>query len=289
MKSQVDTIYESIVYIERNLEESINISDMASYVGFSKYHFSRTFKDITGYNPYDYYRGRKVTKAIEFMLDHSCKIIEAAFEYNFTSPEVFTRACLSSLGLSPSQIKKLVVNDNFQGVQELTYETLCFNYTYKDIKTTRNLLPALLLKGLVFTTDDSRYPIDFTNTSIETYLSNLDTDKLYILHWPSKEKTGYYHHLLATSVSLELTTDTDDFSSDIYKLVPANEYIRFPIIQENKELIGMRDYIYNNYLPTGSITCPINYEVETMLLGQKKKRVKESFLHIPVKRELNKN
>ena len=39
-----EIITESLVYIEKNLKQKISIEEIADYVGYSKFYFSRMFK-----------------------------------------------------------------------------------------------------------------------------------------------------------------------------------------------------------------------------------------------------
>lgn len=284
MQSKLDTIYQSIVYMEHNLKSSINISDMASYVGFSKFHFSRTFKEVTGFNPYDYYRGRKVTGAIHYMLENGCKIIEAAFEYGFSSPEVFTRACLSSLGMSPSQIKKSL--NDFVGIKMLSHEKLIALNVFKDFEATEIRLPALILKGQLIHTTSPDYKLDLENPTLFNWIhANLgEQHTLYILHWPSKTEKNVFHHLIGLQVTDDFDSNAPDFTDEIMKIVPANDYVSFPLIEKEKELTYMRDFIYEYYLPQITQPEPLAFEVQAIRLYEDHKHVRDSILHVPVRR-----
>lgn len=282
MNNHLPAILNAVEYIEEHIQENINMGDVADYVGFSKYHFTRVFKEITSYNPSDYYRGRKVTLAIDYMQEHNCKIIEAAFEYGFNSPEVFTRSCLSAFGQSPSQIKKSIKNNEFEGLQALSKEQLTIYSKYKDINVETLKLPPIFIKGISYTSHDFFDTLDWSNKVLEPFVSTENT--IYHLHWQSKENPDLYHHLVGTSINLDETFSEDDFNSYVYKKIPGREYLIFPLMEAGKELESMKDFIYDYYLPQNKYVSERLFNVEVLSFTQEKKP-NHSKLYVPSSRK----
>jgi len=262
MNDHLPAIISAIEYIENHIKDNLNMGDVACHVGFSKYHFTRVFKDITGHNPYDYYRGRKVTEAINYMQELNCKIIDAAFEFGFNSPEVFTRSCLTAFGESPSQIKKSIQSNLFKGYQQLDASKLQLFNKYQHITTEIDSLPPLVLKGHVYSDNNFYSHIDF-NLPIINQLIKPD-ELLYFLHWQSKDDHNLYHHLIGTCVTVDDMGDEDNFSSYVYKQVPGRDYLIFPLMKDGKELDLMKDYIYEYYLPQNEFITKTIYHVEAI-------------------------
>ena len=50
-------------YVEENYQNSINLEEISKVAGFSKYHFSRFFKENAGVTFLDYLNNFKITKA----------------------------------------------------------------------------------------------------------------------------------------------------------------------------------------------------------------------------------
>ena len=94
-------ITESLVYIEKNLNRKINIKEIAEYVGYSKFYFSRMFKQEMNISVMEYVRERKVMCASESILQGN-KILDVAIEYGWESHSGFIKAFKSYYGFSPS-------------------------------------------------------------------------------------------------------------------------------------------------------------------------------------------
>nr|WP_223067084.1 AraC family transcriptional regulator [Paenibacillus caui] len=56
-------IHQSIDYIERHLDESIELERVAAHVGFSMFHFHRIFRREVGMTVADYVRTRRLCRA----------------------------------------------------------------------------------------------------------------------------------------------------------------------------------------------------------------------------------
>ncbi|MCM2677474.1 AraC family transcriptional regulator [Alkalicoccobacillus plakortidis] len=96
----------SLEYIENNLENDLNIEEVAEIACMSKFHFQRMFSMLTSFTVSEYIRNRRMTVATQ-MLNHSnSKIIDVAMRYGYESPEAFTKAFKRIHGINPSEAKK---------------------------------------------------------------------------------------------------------------------------------------------------------------------------------------
>lgn len=96
-----EIITESLVYIEKNLKQKISIEEIADYVGYSKFYFSRMFKQEMNISIMEYVKERKVICALESILQGN-KILGVAIEYGWESHSGFIKAFKSYYGFSPS-------------------------------------------------------------------------------------------------------------------------------------------------------------------------------------------
>ncbi len=94
-------ITESLVYIEKNLKQKLSIGEIADYVGYSKFYFSRMFKQEMNISVMEYVKERKVICASEAILQGN-KILDVAIEYGWESHSGFIRAFKNYYGFSPS-------------------------------------------------------------------------------------------------------------------------------------------------------------------------------------------
>lgn len=110
MSYHFESVLKGINFIEDNLKEEINISDIASKTGFSKFHFIRIFKGISKDTIFEYIRKRRLTDAGIDLIETDMSIIDIAFKYAYNSQEAFTRAFENYYGVPPKKYKKLGVH-----------------------------------------------------------------------------------------------------------------------------------------------------------------------------------
>ena len=93
-------------YMEENLYRSITLKELAKAAGYSPWHTSRIFKEITGKTPFDYLRALRLTKAALRLRDEETRILDVALDFVFDSHEGFTRAFSKEFGVSPHKYSK---------------------------------------------------------------------------------------------------------------------------------------------------------------------------------------
>jgi len=91
-------------YIDTHISENLTLEKMADYMGFSKYHFSRLFKEHTGSTFYDYL-SRKRIQAAQTLLTTSASITDIAFQTGFNSSTSFGRCFKKYTKHSPSEYR----------------------------------------------------------------------------------------------------------------------------------------------------------------------------------------
>ena len=94
-----------LAYIDKHYMDALTLEDTASLMGFSKFHFSRLFKDYTGYTFCDYLNYRRI-KATEELLPHTeLPITEIAMQVGFSSISTFNRLFRVYKKCSPSEYR----------------------------------------------------------------------------------------------------------------------------------------------------------------------------------------
>lgn len=88
-------------FIEQNITEPITAKQLSDHVGYSPWHLSRIFKEVTGKAPYEYIRSRRLTQAALILRDENKKVIDVALDFVFDSHEGFTRAFAKEFGITP--------------------------------------------------------------------------------------------------------------------------------------------------------------------------------------------
>ena len=91
-------------YVEKNIENKLELKELADFMGYSPYYISRKFMDLYGIPITGYVRIRKLQYSIKDLLD-GMKVIDVAMKYSFESHEGFSRSFKSLFGSSPKDIK----------------------------------------------------------------------------------------------------------------------------------------------------------------------------------------
>ncbi|MFT4146043.1 MAG: HD domain-containing protein [Mobilitalea sp.] len=99
-------IVKSLMYIENNLTEPIDLKTIAGNISYSSYHFSRLFKSHMGISVMDYVKQRKLIKASDNILN-GAKIIDVAICNGYESHSGFTKAFKNEFGFSPSLLRAI--------------------------------------------------------------------------------------------------------------------------------------------------------------------------------------
>lgn len=113
-------IAQALDFVELNLKEPIAVADMAGAVGYSLYHFCRTFNQATHHTPYDYLMRRRLAESARALFQTDEKIIDVALDYQFNNPETFSRAFKRVFDTQPSQFRKRDSLDSHRLMPRLT-------------------------------------------------------------------------------------------------------------------------------------------------------------------------
>lgn len=95
----------AMAYISENLDQPLTIEQMAQHVSLSPYHFSRVFKQETGFSPHEYLLHTRINMA-KYMLrggDLTIKVI--AFRCGFSSESSFCTTFKRIEGITPARYR----------------------------------------------------------------------------------------------------------------------------------------------------------------------------------------
>jgi AraC-like DNA-binding protein len=111
-KEYIEKFNKIFDYIDKNYTEDISLDTVADVAGFSKFHFSRLFKQFTDTSFYDYLNLRRIKSAENLLLDPSLPITEVALQSGFSSISTFNRVFKAFKKCTPSEFKELYMVRN---------------------------------------------------------------------------------------------------------------------------------------------------------------------------------
>ena len=101
-----ELINRALDYIEDNLTRAMTPDHIAAVAGYSRYHFGRLFRAMTGQRLAEYVRRRRLCEAARELLLSRQRILDIALDYQFESQEAFTRAFKKEFGTSPGLYRR---------------------------------------------------------------------------------------------------------------------------------------------------------------------------------------
>lgn len=94
-------------YINEHYSEELTLDDVANLSGFSKYHFSRLFKQFTNISFYKYLNKKRIESAEKLLIDKELSITEVALHCGFTSLSAFIRMFKIIKDCTPTEFKNM--------------------------------------------------------------------------------------------------------------------------------------------------------------------------------------
>ncbi len=92
-------------YIHSYSSNDLSVADISGACHISSFHFSRLFKKLTGYSPYEYLILVRIQHARECLRD-GCSVTSTAFETGFNSLSNFSYRFKQAVGMSPIQYQQ---------------------------------------------------------------------------------------------------------------------------------------------------------------------------------------
>ena len=99
-------VFEATKIIETHLTKTMSVKDLSDKIGYSLFHFIRLFHGVVGCTPGEYISSRRLSRAAQDLISQNKKVIDIALDYQFSSPEAFSRAFKKHSGFSPSKFRK---------------------------------------------------------------------------------------------------------------------------------------------------------------------------------------
>ncbi|MEV4720812.1 AraC family transcriptional regulator [Micromonospora noduli] len=102
----LDRLNEAMAYIERHLDQKIEVAELARIALTSEYHFRRLFSALAGMPLSEYIRRRRLTVAGADVLAGERTLLDVAVHYGYGSAEAFARAFHAVHGVGPGEARR---------------------------------------------------------------------------------------------------------------------------------------------------------------------------------------
>lgn len=105
--SYEESVQDAKKYILEHLNDNLTVREIADVIHMSSSHFSRVFKQQTGFSPYDFVLVSRLNRAKDYLQKTDLSISRIAFEIGFNSESNFIYFFTKNTGFSPSRFRKL--------------------------------------------------------------------------------------------------------------------------------------------------------------------------------------
>ena len=106
VKQKSTHIEKALRFIEKNMEKSLTLTEIAKESGMSKYYFSRTFKVSIGRSFKQYLTEKRIDRAKSLLANKDLNITEVCFLVGFNDLAYFDRVFRQKEGVTPSAFRK---------------------------------------------------------------------------------------------------------------------------------------------------------------------------------------
>lgn len=103
----IEKFIEICNYISAHCSDELNLEAMASMSGFSKFYFSRLFKQFTNVSFYKYVNQKRIEKAAEMLTEPNISITNVALSCGFESLSSFIRMFKIVKGCTPTEFRNM--------------------------------------------------------------------------------------------------------------------------------------------------------------------------------------
>ena len=93
-------------YIDLHCTEGLSLEQMSRMINFSKFHFSRMFKEFTHESFYRYVNRKRIRYAENLLLRQKMSVTETALASGYSNTSSFIRMFKSINGITPGEFKE---------------------------------------------------------------------------------------------------------------------------------------------------------------------------------------
>lgn len=259
-----DIILSSIKSIEKNLKNTILLTEISKECGFSYFYFSKLFKSVTGHSPKTYILTRKISESVDDLLGTDQRILDIALKYGFGSAETYVRAFKKIIHKNPNEIRKERAVDRRLLLKPITKQILNkFDHALDKEPKLVNLKDMKLV-GIPF-----YYNLSMKNDLSDPWsllMQNLSLiphiqkpERYYQMqYWFPNQDSDSTYFFIAVEVG-KIESIPIQF---IAKTIPAGTYLKFRHKGRSNKVGYTYQYIYEEWLPNSDYRLSEHFNFE---------------------------
>lgn len=144
-KLALERIKQLVNQIETQLDQDIQILDLANQFEMSPWYFQRLFKGLIGDSLGSYVRGRRLSKAAELLMTTKKNVLEIALDVGFNSHEAFSRSFKSYFDTTPQDVRNSSSGTNLKLSLKLKEKPILTEDLIHFLSTRINKEPEILV------------------------------------------------------------------------------------------------------------------------------------------------
>ncbi|MBU5310996.1 HD domain-containing protein [Tissierella carlieri] len=252
-------IFDSLKYIEENVNESIIIEDVAKNSGYSLYYFSRMFKKQMGLSIMEYVIERRLIKASEEIASGK-KIIDVALNYGYQSHSGFTKAFKNKFGFSPILLRAFSFQINCLGgncnMSHVFMKNTAVHATKEELY--RLLITNIDENTLEFDKGKIKKAYEFAcrahngkkRYSNDDYVTHLINVAILLAEMEASEETviaGLLHDIISEKANIPLEEVKKEFSDGVVNIIKGVTEFNgdSDIIDEDVIMVKLAERLHN--------------------------------------------
>ncbi|MBI9108575.1 MAG: AraC family transcriptional regulator [Spirochaetales bacterium] len=261
MSNTLSAILRAVEYIEDNLQNPVAVGDAASEACYSLYHFIRLFEGFTGHTPKDYILRRRIAEAASELRQNSKKIIDVCFDYQFGSPEAFSRAFKKIAGISPAEMRKCGYYDSKQLLSRIDEDSIRHVENILETPVEEVFLDAFNLAGVVNLIRSDKKIIEEMWGFLANELKRFpETGRTFygLSFWPDDYDVGGFYLMCGCTVP----SGFEPSGPLCMKNIPPSRYLKFVHKGDVRTIASTYRYIFETFLPKSDYRLTKAWDIE---------------------------
>ena len=252
--SNINRLNDVVEYIERNLTQKIDYTELARIALVDQFSLGKIFCFMSGISIGEYIRKRRLSQAAAALQAGTARIIDIAGLYGYDSPEAFTRAFKKMYGVNPSKIKPSTFLKTFGAIK---FDN---SFSTNELNMRIDLKPSLTLYGKYITIPigeiSKKAPEFWENFKKTSTFEKMKDKQLYGViqfdsAFPISITANYY---IASALNIKGLDKIE---------IPNNKYAIFKI--DSKDGAKINTYVqrvYSTYIPYSGYNIQNSPELE---------------------------